>query len=228
MNVRFLSNTSLARTEMEMQMTPGFRPRRSGVVVSRFAYAAERCSCRDCTYRISKKNFAKPTGSTCFSKSLVAGCVPLSELLEVFTTEVNTRPFTARVSRLLRQVPQLFWDHDHWLRYEAAGHADLTGTAAQASAVFLLTADPFLWSKARLLSKPERINFSDIRIRGVDVDGYVLFYMAKDLYSGTMHVSLSELTDPELVSDEAFRLIVTAFLIRRYGSAVLCSERCRC
>jgi len=226
MNVRFLSNTFLARTEMEMQMTPGFRPRRSGVAVSRFAYTADRCICSDCAYKTGKKSFEKPIGCTCFSKSLVAGCVPLSELLEVFTTEVNARPFTARVSRLLRQVPQIFWDHGHWLRYEAAGQADLTGTVAQAAAVFLLTADPYLWSKARLLSKPERVNFSDIRIHGVDLDGYVLFYMAKDLYNRTKHISLSELIDPELVSDEVFRLIVTAFLIRRYGSAVLCSERC--
>ena len=58
----------------------------------------------------------------------------------------------------------------------------------------------------------------------MDLDGYVLFHTAKDLYKGTKHISLSELTDPELVSDEAFWLIITAFLIRRYGPAVILKE----
>lgn len=56
--------------------------------------------------------------------------------------------------------------------------------------------------------KSESIDFSAIRIHGVDLDSYVLFHTAKDLYTGTKHISLSELTDPELVSDSAFRLLI--------------------
>lgn len=93
------------------------------------------------------------------------------------------------------------------------------------AAVYLLTANPFLWSKSQTATTPECINFPAIHIHGVDLDGYVLFHTARDLYSGSKHIRLSELTDPELVSDEAFRLIVTAFLIRRYGAAVLSAER---
>ena len=76
-----------------------------------------------------------------------------------------------------------------------------------------------------MLVNPEGIDFPAIHIHGVDLDGYVLFHTAKDLYAGTKHISLSELTDPELVSDSAFRLLVTAFLIRRYGAEVLSAER---
>ena len=47
---------------------------------------------------------------------------------------------------------------------------------------------------------------------------------AKDLYRGTKHISLSELTDPELVSDETFRLVIASFLIRRHGAGVLEAE----
>ena len=54
-----------------------------------------------------------------------------------------------------------------------------------------------------------------------DLNGYVLFHTAKDLYQGTKHISLSELVDPELVGDMTFELIITAFLIRRYGCGVL-------
>ncbi len=65
------------------------------------------------------------------------------------------------------------------------------------------------------------IRFQKIRIHGVDLDGYVLFHTAKDLYKGTCHISLSELIDPELVSEDTFRLVISAFLIRRYGPGVL-------
>ncbi|MDD4808377.1 MAG: hypothetical protein PHU30_07810, partial [Oscillospiraceae bacterium] len=114
---------------------------------------------------------------------------------------------------------------NHQMRFEAAHKANPKCSAGQTAAVFLLTADPFLWSKARPAVTQGNIDFPAIHIHGVDLDGYVLFHTAKDLYAGTKHISLSELTDPELVSDGAFRLIVTAFLIRRYGPAVVIKER---
>lgn len=43
----------------------------------------------------------------------------------------------------------------------------------------------------------------------MDLKGYVLFHTAKDLYKGIKRIRLSELTDPELVSDEVLRLKFT-------------------
>lgn len=225
MITQFMRNTKYANTEFEMQLIPGFTPRRSGMSVSRFEYSARDCDCSACTYQGRKKKCTSPAQCICLRERLVAGCVPLTELLGVLTTEVPERPFVARVSRLSRQPLSIFENDNHQMRFKAAHTANLTGSAGQTAAVFLLTADPFLWSKARLAVAPGKIDFPAIHIHGVDLDGYVLFHTAKDLYAGTKHISLSELTDPELVSDEAFRLIVTAFLIRRYGAEVLCAER---
>ena len=44
------------------------------------------------------------------------------------------------------------------------------------------------------------------------------------LYQGSSHIRLSELTDPELVSDRVFEWIMTACVIRRHGSRVLREE----
>lgn len=93
--------------------------------------------------------------------------------------------------------------------------------AAMCAAIYLLCADTFLWGKSVMAVKPDFIDFPFIQIHGVDLNGYVLFHTDKDLYKGTRHISLSELTGPELVSDWAFKLIVKAFLIRRYGTAVI-------
>lgn len=225
MITQFMRNTKYANTEFEMQLIPGFTPRRSGMSVSRFEYSARDCDCSACAYQGRKKKCTSPAQCICLRERLVAGCVPLTELLGVLTKEVPERPFVARVSHLSRQPLSIFESNTHQTRFEAAHTENLTGSAGQAAAFFLLTADPFLWSKARLAVAPGKIDFPAIHIHGVDLDGYVLFHTAKDLYAGTKHISLSELTDPELVSDEAFRLIVTAFLIRRYGAEVLCVER---
>lgn len=225
MTTRFMTNTKYANTEFEMQLIPGFTPRRSGMSVSRFEYSARDCDCTACAYKTRKGKCTSPSDCICLRERLVAGCVPLTELLGVLTKEVPERPFVARVSRLSRQPLPIFETGDHQIRFEAAHRESLTGSAMHTAAVFLLTADPFLWSRARIAVTPEDIDFPAIRIHGVDLDGYVLFHTAKDLYVGTKHISLSELTDPELVSDSAFRLLVTAFLIRRYGAEVLSTER---
>lgn len=220
MTAQFMRNTKYANTEFEMQLIPGFTPRRSGMSVSRFEYSTRDCIA--CVYKTRKGKCTSPSGCVCLRERLVAGCVPLTELLGVLTKEVPERPFVARLSR---QPLPVFETGDHQIRFDAAYKENLTGSAGQTAAVFLLTADPFLWSKARMSVNPEVIDFPSIRIHGVDLDGYVLFHTAKDLYTGTKHISLSELTDPELVSDSAFRLLITAFLIRRYGAEVLSAER---
>lgn len=94
-------------------------------------------------------------------------------------------------------------------------------STAYASALFLLTADEFLWSRAKPFTKEECIFFERIKSGGIDLDGYAIFHTAKDLYQGTNHIRLSELSDSELISDRLLCLIVNSFVIRRYGIVVI-------
>lgn len=139
------------------------------------------------------------------------------------SAEVGVRSFVARVSSLSAAETPFFSCDQHrrrfWKLFEVL--SAVPDEAAMCAAIYLLCADTFLWGKSVMAVKPDFIDFSAIQIHGVDLNGYVLFHTAKDLYKGTKHISLSELTDPELVSDWAFQLIVKAFLIRRYGTAVI-------
>ncbi len=83
MNTRFMSNTPYADTESEMQLIPGFAPRKSGMSVSRFAYNAEDCDCSLCAYKSRKKECIGKGICVCLRERLVAGCVPLDELFSV-------------------------------------------------------------------------------------------------------------------------------------------------
>ena len=92
---------------------------------------------------------------------------------------------------------------------------------AYAAAVFLLTSDTFLWKQSKDFINQSSIRFKDIRIHGVDLDGYAIFHTARDLYHGTDHIAISELSDPELIDDKLLRLIINAFLVRRHGIAAI-------
>lgn len=223
MSTKFMGGTPHAHTEMEMQQIPGFRSRRSGMTVSRFSYTPADCACRYCTRKAEKKNGCNSTDCTCLQERLEAGCVPFSALLEKLSAEVGIRPFVTRVSSLSATETPFFSCDQHrrrfWKLYE--GSSAVPDEAAMCAAIYLLCADTFLWGKSVMAVKPDLIDFPSIQIHGVDLNGYVLFHTAKDLYKGTKHISLSELTDPELVSDWAFQLLVKAFLIRRYGTAVI-------
>lgn len=201
--VRFMSHTPYAGLEQEMQHIPGFRPRRSGMVVSQLPDDTKK--------------------QDCLRGHISDGCIPFHKLLEVLAEEVAVSPFVRRVNRLTGMKEPCFFRNGHRERFfMMLGRCiHKSEEPALCAAIYLLSADRFLWGRALYAVDQDEIQFSEIHIHGVDLDGYVLFYMAMDLYRGSQHISLSELIDPELVSDQVFERIVTACLIRRYGSVVL-------
>ena len=207
--IRFMSDTTYAGVEQEMQHIPGFRPRRSGMVISHLSGCLEN------------------QRSLC--ESHVTDCVPFYELLEVLAEEVAVSTFVNRVCRLTGRRNPCFFQNGHRERFLAMGEkcSRAIEEAATCSAVYLLSADRFLWSRALEVIDQEGIHFARIHIHGVDLDGYVLFHMARDLYQGSRHIRLSELIDPDLVSDRAFEWIMTACVIRRHGSRFLREEERR-
>ena len=65
MTAKFMASTPYANTEFEMQMIPGFTPRRSGMTVSRFEYSVcgDDGSC--CSQQGRKKKDTNPAGCVC-------------------------------------------------------------------------------------------------------------------------------------------------------------------
>ena len=47
------------------------------------------------------------------------------------------------------------------------------------------------------------------------------FCVAKDLYLGTEHISMCDLTDEEIIPKKVFELICNAVAIRRFGLGIL-------
>lgn len=221
MIARFMSGTPYAKTEQEMQRVPRFCPRGSGMAVSHFEYSAKDCDCRLCT--CYENNCKKSSNCVCLHERLAAGCVPFHELLAILTAEVSISSFVRRITQISDRSEPYFFMVGHRERFAQlwSKHDKSADNHAMCAAIYLLSADCFLWSRSLSAVQTDMIRFENIPIHGVDLDGYTLFHTTKDLYKGTNPIALSELVDPDLVSDDTFTLIITAFLICRYGKEVL-------
>ena len=219
-----MSGMPLAGMEAQMQQVPGFKPRKGGMSVSRLELTQARGGCSG---KAEGQGNCGPPGGSRPCGSPGGGCGRFSCLLGRFTGEVGFGPFTDRVSHLQGSVGSTFQDEGHRerFRHQWSMQGNVPDREAMCAALYLLTADRMLWGMAAQAVQPELIDFAAVCIRGIGLDGYVLFHSAKDLYKGTNRLSLSELTDPELVSDGTFWTVITAFLIRRYGAEVLEEER---
>ena len=227
MTARFMRGTPYAALEIEMQRPPGFRPRKSGMIISRCVCGTQECGFSLCAHKERNSTDQTTKRCACLCERILAGCTPLPRLMGDLTAEAAGKPFAARLARLSEDFSPLFFLTGHQERFDSLldGKSNSADTDVLYAALYLLSADRFLWGRSVPAVKPDDVHFKEIQIHGVDLGGYVLFHTAKDLYQGTQHISLSELTDPELIGDEIFRLIIHALLIRRYGLEATSAER---
>lgn len=95
-------------------------------------------------------------------------------------------------------------------------------TKKAVAVLYLLTSDKNLWLKTKQhLSRGGKIDIKAIHLGDVSTDGYALWKAAKELQTGEKQISLCELADSDIISDNAFRLIVQAVTIAHFGAAVL-------
>ena len=86
------------------------------------------------------------------------------------------------------------------------------------AALYLLTSNDALYRRTANCFYHGGIDFSYAVLRGISPHNYALFCAAKGLrHAGD--VTESELADPMTIDEEAFRLIINAQLIAKYGTA---------
>lgn len=88
--------------------------------------------------------------------------------------------------------------------------------------LYLLTADHSLWIKTkRHIERNGKVDLQSVHLGDISTDGYALWKAVKELQTGERQISLCELSDSDIISDRAFRLIVQAVTIAHFGAAVL-------
>lgn len=198
MTGRFFQGTGLGELETGMRQIPGFTPRRSGVIRG------------------------KPEPGS---------ALPYGELILLFLEELPPSRLAVRILVLKNRgevTGFMFRDNQHKRRFRqfcGSGAYDfLYSDRGQAAAVFLLSADPFLWERAKSGITGKGIRYGEIAVHGIEPDGYALFCAAKEMCGGSPRLSLSELGDPELINDRLLRVILNGILISRHGMEIMTEQ----
>lgn len=95
-----------------------------------------------------------------------------------------------------------------------------TSSSSYQAAVFLLTSSSILWSLCKDHICGELIYFSDVNKRNLSVKDYITLQFARDLVSDKTNMTLNDLADRNIVSEQMFRLYLKAIMIKRYGMEV--------
>ena len=127
--------------------------------------------------------------------------------------ELNRQPFCFFLSDAHRER----WTH--W-KNRCYGMSE-----RNAAALLLLTADEELWQRVLWHFDSSGFDFPAIRLSGIHPELYSIYQAAKTISVGGDNIVIEDLAFSELVSDRAFRLILGALLLCRYGEVVLNLER---
>ena len=198
MGGHFLQGTALRELESEMRQIPGFSPCRSGIIRGR-------------------PEQMQPAS--------------YGELERFFLAEIPPSRLTVRIINLKSrgEVKEfMFRSGQHKKRFrEICGNGDYVSLCAdhgRAAALFLLSADNFLWNQAKPCITKNGIRYREMAVHGIEPDGYALLCAAKEMCGGRPGLSLSELGDPELIGDRLLQVILTGILISRHGIGIMAEK----
>lgn len=219
----FMRDTPHRNYELMMMAVPNFRPRGHGFLVSVDKYDPKDLDCGLC---------ADFRGKPCplnrcryLPERIKAGDVSLQQLAYEFFAGVHSAGFHCRLREYLKHPAPFFRNAFHRMRWEEWRRIYPDKAKALPAALFLLSAYDVLWTRTVPMIGTDRIHFDKVRLGNIDPDQYAVYQAAKAIFTKTYNITFADLADPEIISDEAFRLIVSALLLARYGKAIFLSER---
>ena len=187
--------------------------------INTFKYKPEDVSCVLCTEYV-KKLGCTALSCPCLAERMEAGTVGYAEAVaELFPYRPR---LTARIMRLAESFPGTMWQDDaHRKRMETLrlllGCRKERDTPEFFAALYLLTSSKELADRTFNCFFCGGIDFRYARRRGISSHDYTLLMAAKSLYCHTAEVTQGDLAEPQIIPDEAFRLLINALLIARFG-----------
>ncbi len=138
-------------------------------------------------------------------------------------------PFVMRLRQYMEEYemnPMRYKNDKHQKIFEESIRRKNPNDFSMLSALYLLTADLRLWNLVKKNIYKCKIDFANIHLTNANINTYTLFCCAKDLCTGSKHLTVADLADRDLISPKQFDLICNAMAIRRFGlRAVDAKER---
>lgn len=192
----FSDSPQLKAMERLMTAVPRFRPKGGGVMVrSDFEYTAEMCDCCLCLY-FGRKKKCTVSQCPCIEERIIAGAANRAEVMAETMKNIHNAAFHRRRNQFITESEVLymnFKNEKHNKVFNEAIRKMGRKNSALLSAVYLLTADRKLWMQIRNFIEQNEIKFGSFKPRDSTENGYTLLCCAKDLYSGTKHITISDL-----------------------------------
>lgn len=151
------------------------------------------------------------------------------KMMSALMAGIRCQPLGERLSRYLKESEGKavsYRNEKHKAVFEEITAKMDKQNFALLSALYLLTADYGLWKIMKQHIQKNKVDFADVSLKGIHENGYTLYCVAKDLYLGTKHLSVSDLADTELIRPQMFMLVCNAMAVRRFGmKAIRLAER---
>lgn len=217
----FMRDTPLCQMEQQMMTPPYFKPRSHGRYSPGFQYSRDDMECPYCMN--FRRNHPCPLEQcVCLDERIVAGAIDLNEFVrDCFFPEAGAQ-LQARLERsfngcsigfFLSDSHRERWQHWRVRCYRMSGR--------NLAALFLLTAYEDIWRRMIWKFDACGFDFQSVQLSGIQPELYSVYQAAKAISTGSRNITLADLASPELVTDEAFHLIVCALLLAKYGDAIL-------
>lgn len=221
----FMRDTPLYQMEQMMMTPPHFKPRGHGQRRPGFQYQAKDVKCEYCM-NYSRKNLCPLDQCICLEERIEAGTLSLEELLRDCLNSKLKMSLWGRLAQMLYQHPlQFFRTDEHrsrWTRWRTR-YRQLS--QRNQAALFLLTAYDDIWRRVIWKIEDDGFDFDSVRLAGIQPELYSVYQAAKAISTGSQNITIADLASHELVTDEAFQLIICALLLARYGDAISDLER---
>lgn len=217
----FMWDTPLQFYEQQMMTPPYAKPKGHGIKVSNFRYKPKDLECRYCT-KHNRKHPCPLYDCICLEEWIEAGVLELDEFIRELFLPILNPQLQNRIREHLNSFSMGFFrDEEHRQRWETVRHHYYRTSNQNKAALFLLTAYRDLWRRVIWKFDKNGIDFQSINLAGLSPEQYSVYQAAKAIATDSENITFADLASPELVTDEAFHLIICALLLAKYGDAIL-------
>ena len=223
MSKLFMYGTSLERIEQLMVMVPNFQSRRSGIVINNYFNC--KGGVKDCNSVINVSNRCNDCGDIHSSFLSNMDKVSYKGLINECFRKIRNYSFKYRLKLLTDSFKgEVFLNSNHKERfYRVVYEQDLDIydiSPRYIAVIFLLTSDETLWNLLEHTVKPNGFGFNKCNLKQISTEDYARYQMAKTIWTGKESIEISEIADVDLIDDKAFKTIINASLITRYGTDI--------
>ena len=221
----FMRDTPLFHLEQQMMTPPNFKPRGHGLRRPAFRYQAKDVDCQYCT-NYSQENLCPLCECICLGERIEAGTLSLEKVIQDCLRGKLRMRLWKRLAQEIYPYPLRSFRSDehrnrwmHWrTRYRRLSQRNQ-------AALFLLTAYDDIWRRVIWKVEDDGFDFDSVQLAGIVPELYSVYQAAKSISTGSQNITIADLASPELVTDEAFHLIICALLLAKYGDAILNFEK---